>query len=168
MHYLSAERISKSYGIKPLFEDITCHISEGDKIALVAKNGSGKSTLLKILSGQDVPDSGKLNIHKDVTVALFEQEPKFEEHLSVLDNIFHVKNPVVEALRDYERIIDSGAKDPDELGDALTRIDELGAWEHEANTQQTQYPPPGPGGQHALGWATQARSAGADAHRHRL
>ncbi|MBL7719512.1 MAG: ABC-F family ATP-binding cassette domain-containing protein [Flavipsychrobacter sp.] len=136
MHYLSAERLSKSYGVKPLFENITFHISEGDKIALVAKNGSGKSTLLKILAGLDEPDSGKLTIHKDVTVALFEQEPKFDEQLSVLDNIFHVKNPVVEALRDYERIIDSGSKDPDELGHALTRLDELGAWEHEAKVKQ--------------------------------
>lgn len=136
MHYLSAERISKSYGIKPLFENITFHISEGDKIALVAKNGSGKSTLLKILAGQDVPDGGKLTIHKDVTVALFEQEPKFDENLSVLDNIFHVKNPVVEALRDYEKLVDSGNTDPDEMGNALTRLDELGAWEHEAKVQQ--------------------------------
>jgi ATP-binding cassette subfamily F protein uup len=136
MHYLSAERIGKAYGVKPLFENITFHISEGDKIALVAKNGSGKSTLLKILSGKEQPDSGTVRIHKDVTVALFEQEPKFEEHLSVLDNIFHHKSPVVEALRNYERIIDSGSKDPDELGLALARLDELNAWGHEAKVKQ--------------------------------
>ncbi|HEY9178925.1 MAG TPA: ATP-binding cassette domain-containing protein, partial [Flavipsychrobacter sp.] len=60
MHYVSAEGLTKSYGVKPLFENITFHISEGDKIALVARNGSGKSTLLKILAGKDVPDEGKL------------------------------------------------------------------------------------------------------------
>ena len=136
MHYLSAERISKSYGVKPLFENITFHISEGDKIALVAKNGSGKSTLLKILSGKEQPDSGTVKIHKDVTVALFEQEPKFNEELSVLDNIFHHHNPVMDALREYERIIDSETKDPDELGLALAKIDELGAWDHEAKVKQ--------------------------------
>ena len=77
MHYVSADRISKSYGIKPLFTNITFHISEGDKIALIARNGSGKSTLLKILAGRDTVDEGTIWIHKDVTVALFEQEPEF-------------------------------------------------------------------------------------------
>ncbi len=136
MHYVSAEGISKSYGIKPLFHDITFHINEGDKIALVAKNGSGKSTLLKILSGLDQPDSGKVWIHKDVTVALFEQEPKFHEELSVLDNIFHYKHPVMEALREYEAIMDSEEKDPEALGKVLVKIDDLGAWGFEAKVKQ--------------------------------
>src|SRR5688572_8912040 len=88
MHYVSVEGLGKSYGIKPLFEDISLHISEGDKIALIARNGSGKSTLLKILAGKETPDSGTVWINKEVTVALFEQEPVFKEDLSVLDNIF--------------------------------------------------------------------------------
>lgn len=136
MHYVSAEGLTKSYGVKPLFENITFHISEGDKIALVARNGSGKSTLLKILSGKDVPDNGKLWIHKDVTVALFEQEPQFEEHLSVLDNIFHYKHPVAEALREYEGIMEQAEKDPVKLGEALAKLDELGAWDFEAKVKQ--------------------------------
>ncbi len=136
MHYVSAEGISKSFGVKPLFQNITFHISEGDKIALVAKNGSGKSTLLKILAGQDQPDGGSVWIHKDVTVALFEQEPKFNEELSVVDNIFHYKHPVAEALRDYERILDSEDKDPTALSEALAKIDELSAWDFEAKVKQ--------------------------------
>ncbi len=136
MHYVSAEGISKSFGVKPLFQNITFHISEGDKIALVAKNGSGKSTLLKILAGKDQPDGGTVWIHKDVTVALFEQEPKFNEELSVVDNIFHFKHPVAEALRDYERVLDSEDKDPVALSEALGKIDELGAWDFEAKVKQ--------------------------------
>lgn len=138
MHYVSAEKISKSYGIKQLFEDITFHISEGDKIALIARNGTGKSTLLKILAGKDTVEEGTLWVHKDVTVALFEQDPQFEEELSVLDNIFHYKHPVSEALRKYEKILalPEQDQDPNELTDALSRIDELGAWVFEAKVKE--------------------------------
>ena len=136
MHYVSAEGISKSYGVKPLFNDISFHISEGDKIALVAKNGTGKSSLLKILAGHDQVDSGSLWIHKDVTVALFEQEPVFEEDKTVLDNIFHYKHPVAETLREYESILASEDKDTEKLSAILGRIDELGAWEFEGKVKQ--------------------------------
>lgn len=136
MHYVTAEGISKAFGVKPLFENITFHISEGDKISIVARNGSGKSTLLKILAGQDVPDSGNIWIHKDVTVALFEQDPQFDEHLSILDNIFHFDHPVAEALREYERITESKEQDPTILANAISKMDELGAWDFEAKVKQ--------------------------------
>ena len=136
MHYVSADRISKSYGIKPLFTNITFHISEGDKIALIARNGSGKTTLLKVLAGKDTVDEGTVWIHKDVTVALFEQEPQFAEELSVLDNIFHYKHPVAEAMRNYEKILAEGSKDHEALSAALARIDQLGAWDFEAKVHQ--------------------------------
>ena len=60
MHYGSIENISKSFGIRALFTNISFHIEEGDKIALVARNGSGKSTLLKIIAGLDTADSGTI------------------------------------------------------------------------------------------------------------
>ncbi|GAA4461239.1 ABC-F family ATP-binding cassette domain-containing protein [Nemorincola caseinilytica] len=136
MHYVSADKISKSYGIKPLFTDISFHISEGDKIALIARNGSGKSTLLRILSGRDTVDEGTVWINKEVTVALFEQEPAFDEQATVLDNIFHYRHPVAEALRNYERIVGGTEKDPAEYSAALARLDELGAWDFEAKVHQ--------------------------------
>lgn len=88
MHYVSVEGLTKSYGINPLFSNISFHINEGDKIALIARNGIGKSTMLRILAGLETPDSGKYWIHKDVTVALFEQDPQFEESWSVLEISF--------------------------------------------------------------------------------
>ncbi len=83
MNYVSAENLSKSYGVKTLFEDITFHINEGDKIAIVAKNGSGKSTLLKILTGAEIADSGTVIINKDIQVVLFDQEIDFEGRLTI-------------------------------------------------------------------------------------
>ena len=134
MHYLSAEGIGKSYGIQPLFADISFHISEGDKIALVARNGSGKSTLLRILSGQETPDDGKLWISKEVDVILFEQDPKFDEQGSIADNIFFHEHPVINAIRNYEALI--GSNNIDALNEAIVKMDELNAWGFEAKVKQ--------------------------------
>ena len=134
MHYVSVEGLSKSYGIKPLFKNISFHIEEGDKIALVAKNGSGKSTLLKILSGTETAESGKVWVHKDVTIALFEQDPQFIEHKSILDNIFHHNHPVINAIKEYEAASD--AEDADKIGDAIVKLDELNAWDFDTKVKQ--------------------------------
>ncbi|MBL7769954.1 MAG: ABC-F family ATP-binding cassette domain-containing protein [Flavipsychrobacter sp.] len=134
MHYVSAEGLGKSYGIKPLFENISFHIEEGDKIALIARNGSGKSTLLKILAGRETPDSGTCWIHKDVTVALFDQEPEFNEQDSILDNIFHHEHPTLNAIKAYEAA--SELENTDLLNTAIERMDETGGWDFEAKVKQ--------------------------------
>jgi len=134
MHYLSAEGLTKSYGITPLFENISFHIEEGDKIALVARNGSGKSTLLKILSEKETPDEGKLWINKDVDVVLFEQEPLFDEKKSVADNIFFHNHPVITAIKEYEDA--SERNDEEKLAALLIKMDELGAWDFDARVKQ--------------------------------
>ena len=134
MHYVSIENLSKSYGIKPLFQNISFHIEEGDKIALVARNGSGKSTLLKILAGQEIPDGGTAWINKDVDVALFEQEPVFAESKSILDNIFFHNHPVINAIKDFEALTEN--TDPTLLNAAIVKMDELGAWDFDAKVKQ--------------------------------
>jgi ABC transport system ATP-binding/permease protein len=134
MHYVSVEGLSKSYGIKPLFQHITFHIEEGDKIALVARNGSGKSTLLKIVAGTETAEDGTVWIHKDVTVALFEQEPVFIEDKSILDNIFHHNHPIINAIKAYEEASDDG--DIQKLTDAIVRLDELNAWDFDTKVKQ--------------------------------
>jgi ATP-binding cassette subfamily F protein uup len=134
MHYVSAEGLTKSFGAEPLFKNISFHISEGDKIALIARNGFGKSTLLKILAGKETADEGELWIHKDVTAALFEQEPKFEESKTVLENIFHYNHPVIAAIKEYENAIE--LNDENALSAALIKMDELNAWEFESNVKQ--------------------------------
>ena len=134
MHYVSAEGLSKSYGIKPLFHCISFNIEEGDKIALVARNGTGKTTLLRILAGKENPDEGKLWINKDVDVVLFEQEPVFDEGKTISENIFFHDHPVMNAIREYEAISESG--DPALLSAAIIKMDELGAWDFDAKVKQ--------------------------------
>lgn len=134
MHYVSAEGLTKSYGIQPLFENISFHIEEGDKIAIVARNGYGKSTLLKILAGAETPDDGKLWVNKDVTVALFEQEPAFAEEKTILENIFHHDHPVINAIAAYEAACDED--DPEKINAAIIKMDELGAWNFDSKVKQ--------------------------------
>ncbi len=134
MHYISAEGLTKSYGINPLFKNISFHINEGDKITLIARNGVGKSTLLKILAGQETLDSGKLQIHKDVTVALFEQDPTFYEDKTVLENIFNSAHPIMTAIRRYEAAID--AEDGEAIAEAIHVMDALNAWDYESKVTQ--------------------------------
>ena len=134
MHYVSAEGLTKSYGITPLFSNISFHIEEGDKIALVARNGSGKSTLLKILAGKETADDGKCWINKDVDIALFEQEPHFDESKTILDNIFQHNHPVINAIKEYEAI--SEDHDMEKLNAAIIKMDELGAWDFDTKVKQ--------------------------------
>ena len=134
MHYVSAENLSKSYGITPLFSNISFHLQEGDKIALIARNGSGKSTLLKILAGKETADTGQCRVHKDVDIALFEQEPGFDESKSILDNLFQHNHPVINAIKNYEAI--SETDDTEALNTAIVQMDELGAWDFDSKVKQ--------------------------------
>ncbi len=134
MHYVSVEGLTKSYGINPLFNNISFHINEGEKIALIARNGIGKSTMLRIIAGQEVADSGKVYINKGVTVALFEQDPKFDENKTVLENIFTSNHPIMSVMRKYEAALD--ADDAEAITDCIEKIDELGAWDYEAKVHQ--------------------------------
>lgn len=134
MHYVTIEQLGKSFGIKPLFDDVSFHINEGDKIALVARNGSGKSTLLKILAGKETADAGKVWINKDVNVVLFEQEPILLDRSTILDNIFSHNHPIINAIKKFEAAEDSG--DADLMTAAIIEMDEKNAWDFDTRVKQ--------------------------------
>lgn len=134
MHYVSVENLTKSFGVKPLFLNLSFHISEGDKIALIARNGSGKSTLLKILAGKETEDEGKVWVHKDVDVALFEQNPVFFETGSISQNIFFHDHPIMNAIREYESAMET--EDHTRQAQAIMQMDELNAWDFDAKVKQ--------------------------------
>ena len=137
MHYVSVDNLSKTYADKPLFENISFHINEGDKIALVALNGAGKSTLLKILCGQEIPDEGTVWVHKDVKVVLLDQDPYLNDERTILENIFSYDHPIVNALKRYEQLTESDAT-PDEtaLAAAIQEMDSLNAWHYDSTVKQ--------------------------------
>ena len=136
MHYASIENISKSFGIRTLFKNITINIEEGDKIALVARNGSGKSTLMKIIAGIDTADSGTVWVHKDIKTVMLQQDNDFEPEKTIWDNVLRLENPVVKAVKAYEKFLEEGSDDHDQLGELMSRLDELNAWTFESDLKQ--------------------------------
>ncbi|MBP5795328.1 MAG: ABC-F family ATP-binding cassette domain-containing protein, partial [Bacteroidales bacterium] len=86
--YLQIENISKSYGLKVLFDRISFNVNEGDKIALIAPNGAGKTSLMRILAGKDRSDSGgKVLFLKDIRIAFLEQDYDFDPQNTIAQQI---------------------------------------------------------------------------------
>lgn len=136
MHYASVENISKSFGIRTLFKNITINIEEGDKIALVARNGSGKSTLMKIIAGLETADSGSVWVHKDIKTVMLQQDNDFDPNKSIWDNVLRVDNPVIQVVKEYERFLEEGSDDTDKLGELMAALDDLNAWHFESDLKQ--------------------------------
>lgn len=136
MHYASVENITKSFGVRTLFKNITINIEEGDKIALLARNGSGKSTLLKIIAGLDTPDSGTVWIHKDIRTVMLQQEHDFDSNKSIWDNVLRLDNPVIKVVKEYEQYLESGSEDHNRLGKLIASLDDLNAWSFESELKQ--------------------------------
>lgn len=134
MNYISAENLSKSYGVKTLFKDITFHINEGDKIAIVAKNGSGKSTLLKILMGKEIADAGEISINKEIQVVLFDQEIPFDADITIEEFMMSLDSPPILALKNYHKSLISN--NPDEMEKAIAEMENQKAWDLENEMKQ--------------------------------
>lgn len=135
MNYLSVENLSKNYGEKSLFTDISFGIDQGQKIALVAKNGSGKTSLLNCLTEKDVPDSGRVVYRKGVNVGYLQQESDYDENLTVFETVFETENETLLAIKSYSKCLEN-PEDSDKLQEAFDRITELDAWSKESNIQE--------------------------------
>lgn len=134
MNYVTAEHLSKSYGLKVLFEDISFNINEGEKIAIVAKNGSGKSTLLKILMGKEIADQGSVLISKDIQVVLFDQEISFDPKLTIEEFMMTLDSAPIVALKNYHLSLSS--TDHDFIEKALLEMEAHKAWDLENEMKQ--------------------------------
>jgi ATP-binding cassette subfamily F protein uup len=137
MNYLTLENVTKTYGDKVLFRDVTLHINQGDKVALVAKNGTGKTSLLRVIAGEESGEGEqcKIEIHKNIRVGYLKQEPVFDEGLTVMETIFASDSPIVKAVRDYERAL-LYPSEQQNMQAALVRMDDLKAWDFEAKVKE--------------------------------
>ena len=111
MNYLSVENISKAFGEKVLFEGLNFGLNYGDKVALVANNGSGKTSMLKIIAGKDVPGTGKVTVRNGIRIGYLEQEPVFNEKLTVNELLYSSNVEVVRIIREYESALEMQTND---------------------------------------------------------
>ncbi|HYG61326.1 MAG TPA: ABC-F family ATP-binding cassette domain-containing protein [Thermoanaerobaculia bacterium] len=98
---LSCESISKQFGIRPLFQNLSFGLFEGDRVGLVGPNGSGKSTLLKILAGLEEPDTGTRSLRKGVRVGYVPQDPVFPAAMPAEEVL--IQAMAGEHLEEYEK-----------------------------------------------------------------
>lgn len=139
MQIVTVENLSKSYGEKVLFDNISFHIGEQQRIGLIGVNGTGKSTLLKIIVGLDTADSGKIVHANRFHVEYLPQNPSFDEDSSILDQVFYGESALIQLLREYEgaladlQLSPSDEKKQSRVLALQTKMDAADAWE--SNTQ---------------------------------
>ncbi|MBQ2008783.1 MAG: ABC-F family ATP-binding cassette domain-containing protein [Alistipes sp.] len=133
--FLQVENISKSYGDKTLFRNISFNINEGDKIALIAPNGTGKSSLLKILAGMDSSDrGGEVKFMKDIKVAFLDQNIDFNPKNTLFDEVYSRLGATYDVIRAYEQAIASG--DERKIEQAMAAMDAADGWSAEQRIKQ--------------------------------
>lgn len=131
---LNIENLTKSYGDRLLFGDLTFGVEQGDKIGIVARNGTGKTTLLRILAGVEDADSGKVVFRNDLRVGYLPQEPTFNGatvYEAALDNDC---DPRAAVVLEYRHALASG--DEELTHKAFSKMEKLGAWDYEDRLRQ--------------------------------
>ncbi len=141
MNYLTVEKLTKSFGEKLLFDQITFGIEKGQKSALIARNGTGKSTLLNIIAGQDYPDNGQVVIRNGITVSYLPQVENFTENSSVMDLIFDAQTPAIKAIKEYETALALLQKEEsplhhERMDKAIEEMERVQAWDFESRAKE--------------------------------
>ncbi len=136
MNLLSVDKLSKTYGDKVLFKEITFGLHKGDKMALIADNGTGKSTLFKILAGEDVADSGSFIFRDGLRIGYLEQQPEFEQGITIEVLIKTHDSEVRNVIRSYETALrkhagNDTAENRNKLMEATNLMDKFEAWDYD-------------------------------------
>lgn len=132
--YLQIDNLTKSYGERILFEDVSFGVSEGEKIGIIAKNGTGKSTLLRIIAGKESADSGEVVFRKGLRVGFLEQTPVFGADDTALDACMSGDGEIPRVIAEYEKALLDG--NADRLNDAIHEMDCRNAWDYEERFKQ--------------------------------
>ncbi|MGV9002746.1 ABC-F family ATP-binding cassette domain-containing protein [Flavobacterium sp.] len=135
MNYLSVENISKSFGERVLFENLSFGINKDQKIAFIAKNGSGKTQIMKMINGDDEPDTGNIVTRKGINMAFLSQTNNLQEELTIEESIFASDNEVLKVIERYEKALEN-LDDEDKYQAAFDEMDRYNAWDFETQFKQ--------------------------------
>src|SRR5690606_17337174 len=135
MNYLSVENISKSYGERTLFENISFGINKDQKIAFIAKNGTGKTTLMNIITGKDQPDTGQIVTRKGIRIAFLSQVPDLQDELTIEESIFASDNETLKIIEQYEKALENPS-DEEAYQRAFDNMERHNAWDFETQFKQ--------------------------------
>lgn len=135
MNYLSVENISKSYGERVLFENISFGINKDQKIAFIAKNGSGKTTIMNMLNGFDEPDTGQVVVRKEIKMAFLSQNNNLQDELTIEESIFASDNEILKVIEQYEKALEN-PEDEEVYQRAFDDMDRHNAWDFETQYKQ--------------------------------
>ena len=132
--YLQIENLTKSYGDRILFQDITFGVNEGDKIGIIAKNGTGKSTLLHIIAGKESADTGNITFRNDLRIGYLEQMPTLSENATIIGACLNENSTIANAIDDYQQALANG--DSELIAHTMQQMDSVGAWDYEDKLRQ--------------------------------
>jgi ATP-binding cassette subfamily F protein uup len=135
LNYLTVENISKSYGERVLFDDISFGINKDQKIAFVAKNGSGKTSILNIIAGLDTSDSGQVVSRKGISIAYLAQNMDLDPALTIEETIFATDNTVLNVVKQYEAALEN-PENADAFQTAFDLMEQYNAWDFETQYRQ--------------------------------
>ena len=135
MNYLSVENISKSFGERTLFKDISFGINKDQKIAFIAKNGSGKTQIMRMINGDDEPDTGQIIIRKGIKMAFLSQNNNLQDELTIEESIFASDNDVLKVIERYEKAL-KNPEDEEKYQLAFDEMDRHNAWDFETQFKQ--------------------------------
>ncbi|MEI7492744.1 MAG: ABC-F family ATP-binding cassette domain-containing protein [Bacteroidota bacterium] len=131
---LQVENLTRHFGEKVLFENISFSINQYQKVALIAGNGAGKTSLLSIINGMEPSDGGNVTLFNQASMAYLRQEPELNEGLTVFDEVYATSNETLKTIHDYEEALESPNKDL--LSKAIERMDAINGWDYENRIKQ--------------------------------
>ena len=131
---LQVENLTRHFGEKILFENISFTINQYQKVALIAGNGAGKTSLLSIINGIEPSDGGTVTLFNQASMAYLKQEPELNDNLTVFDEVYSTSNEVMKTIHDYEEALESD--DKERLSKAMERMDAINGWDYETRIRQ--------------------------------
>jgi ATP-binding cassette subfamily F protein uup len=134
MNYLSIEQLTKSYGDRVIFEDLTFGIDQGQKVALVAKNGSGKSTLMNCIMGKEPFDSGRVVFRNELNIGFLEQADDLNPDHTIYQEVLNHDLPKLQVFKSYNDAVKAG--DEEKISSLFERVSELNAWDLDSTIEQ--------------------------------